>query len=88
MLDDEVIREFSLAGKNDRIKFLMISPRDRVIRAFVVNKREATASDVAKEFNISIQNASGTLTKLYRKGYFRRNEQLQDSGGYEWVYYL
>lgn len=86
-MDLSTIRELSLSGKNAEIKAAMISEQGRNIWFFVRDKREATASDVARHFDISIQHASGQLTKMWKKLYLRRHERPQESGGYEWVYY-
>lgn len=46
-----------------------------------------TTADYASMKSISPQNASNKLSTLHTKGYFKRHEQLQDSGGVEFVYH-
>ena len=83
----DVIREMSLAGENDEIRKLLLSDRSRNILRWIIEKREASTSQVAYEFNISVQHASGMLRKMYKQLYLRRYELPQESGGYEWVYH-
>jgi len=78
----------SLAGNNKEIKDLLISDFNRKVYSVVRDEREVTASEIADEFDISIQHASGSLRKMYKQGYIRRWEQPQESGGFEWVYFL
>ena len=42
---------------------------------------------VAELKDISIQNASAKLNKLYSKGYLRREEATAKSGGIEYIYH-
>jgi len=37
---------------------------------------------------ISIQNASAKLKKLYNSGYLSRSEETAESGGIEFIYYI
>lgn len=86
-MDKCLIRAASLAGKNKEIKALLISDQGFLVYKFVSSKGEATARSVAEKFGIGIQHASGVLAKLYRQQYLRRDSELQESGGYEWVYF-
>lgn len=86
-MNTDDIRSASLAGKNKEIHALLISDFNRKIYRWVFDEREATASDVANHFDISIQHASGALNKMWKQIYLRRYERPQESGGYEWVYY-
>ncbi len=78
----------SLAGKNKEIKELLISDFNRKVYFVIRDEREVTASEIAFKFDIGIQHASGSLRKMYKQGYIRRLEQPQESGGFEWVYFL
>lgn len=85
--DMSVIRKMSLEGKNKEIKKLLISEQGKKVWRWVMDERKATTSEVAKEFKLSPQHASGVLNKLHTQGYLSRFEQPQESGGKEWVYY-
>ncbi|RYY80280.1 MAG: winged helix-turn-helix domain-containing protein [Moraxellaceae bacterium] len=52
----------------------------------VLKKRIATTASVAKELNISVQNASTRLKKLVDDGYILRKEVSAESGGKEYIY--
>lgn len=43
---------------------------------------------LAEYRNISIQSASGSLTRLYRRGYLQREEEADPTGGRIYVYRL
>jgi len=45
-----------------------------------------TTSMVASEFDISTQNASGKLKKLYHQGLILGKKEVAESGGHEFVY--
>ena len=45
-----------------------------------------TTSELSAVLAISPQNASTQLSKMYMKGYFARREQMQESGGMEYLY--
>jgi predicted transcriptional regulator len=85
--DTCAIRKMSLDGNNKAIKKLLISEQGKKVWRWVMDERKATTAEVAKEFKLSVQHASGVLNKLHTQGYLSRFEQQQDSGGKEWVYY-
>lgn len=52
-----------------------------------IKKRGATTSrDVSEKYGTSIQSAWSRLDKLYYRGYLKRTEVQQESGGFEYVY--
>ena len=53
---------------------------------FVISKNQVTTSVVAKHFDISAQNASGKLKKLYNLGLVLGYKEVAESGGLEFVY--
>ena len=87
MIDCCAIRRMSLEGNNKEIKKLLISEQGKKVWRWVMDERKAKTSDVAKEFKLTTQHASGVLNKLNKQGYLSRFEQQQESGGKEWVYY-
>jgi len=87
-MNERMIRRYSLMGKNKEIKALLITKSGKRIYDFVFKQREATSAQVASHFGISIQNASRVLNKLYNQQYLRRDQWKQESGGYEWNYFI
>lgn len=63
-----------------------ITSAARELVEFVLSHKAVLASQVSKEFGISVQNASTRLKKLVEQGYFLRNEVPADSGGIEYRY--
>ncbi|MBH2029321.1 MAG: MarR family transcriptional regulator [Moraxellaceae bacterium] len=53
---------------------------------FVLNRKNVTTSSVAKELNISVQNASTRLKRLVAEGYLIRSEEPSITGGIEYLY--
>lgn len=53
---------------------------------FIMKNEFTTTSMVASEFDISTQNASGKLKKLYRQGLILGKKEVAESGGHEFVY--
>ena len=52
-----------------------------------MNKQgEVTTSKVAAEFDLSSQNASGKLKKMFESGLILGSKQVAESGGHEFVY--
>jgi hypothetical protein len=54
--------------------------------SYVLQAGEASAAQVAQDLNMTVQNASTRLKKLYVQGYFLRTEATADSGGIEFLY--
>lgn len=53
---------------------------------FVVSRKDVTTSSLAKELNISVQNASTRLKRLVAEGYLIRSEEPSVTGGIEYLY--
>ena len=53
---------------------------------FIFDKNSVTTSVVSEQFDISAQNASGKLKKLYNQGFILGRKEIADSGGLEFVY--
>jgi hypothetical protein len=54
--------------------------------AYVLERGSVTASQVATDLDISVQNASTRLKKLVEQGYIMRTEEIAESGGIEYIY--
>lgn len=86
-MTDEEIRVLLLSkSTRERIKDLMITTGDEEILR-IARKHSTCSSEISNEFGISIQSASLRLKRLSLKGYLRRVEIAQESGGYEWMYF-
>lgn len=53
---------------------------------FIYEKKSVTTSMVASHFDVSAQNASGKLKKLYSQGFILGKKEVAESGGYEFIY--
>ena len=53
---------------------------------FVMKEEVVTTSKVADEFDVSAQNASGKLKKLYTQGLIMGAKEVAESGGMEFIY--
>lgn len=51
----------------------------------LVQRRERSAADVAREMRQSLQSASSMLKRLCDAGFLDRQQERQSSGGYEWI---
>ena len=58
----------------------------RELLDFILSKHSITTSEVAVKFDITAQNASARLKKLYDMGLILGSKQTADSGGLEFVY--
>ena len=53
---------------------------------FVINEGEVTTAKVAGKFDISAQNASAKLKKLFHMGLILGSKEVAESGGMEFIY--
>lgn len=53
---------------------------------FIYLNKKNTTSEVAVALNLSVQNASTQLKKMYEQGYVMRQEEVAESGGKEFFY--
>lgn len=63
-----------------------ISAATKTLLDYVLAKKEVTASRVAQDLDMSVQNASTQLKKLVNQGFIMRSEATAESGGIEFVY--
>lgn len=64
-----------------------ISASNTSLIDFVLTKEVVTASQVANDLDMSVQNASTRLKKLVDQGYIMRSEVVAESGGIEYIYH-
>lgn len=62
------------------------STSSKILLDLIAAHRSSTTADVAEALNISVQNASTRLKRLYEEGYLMRIEETAESGGREFVY--
>ena len=62
------------------------SDANKPLLDYILKNRAATTSQVAKYFDITAQNASTRLKKIYSAGYINRTEETAETGGKEFVY--
>jgi hypothetical protein len=53
---------------------------------FIMMEGTATTSSVSKKFDVSAQNASAKLKKLFEFGLILRTKETAESGGFEFIY--
>ncbi|WP_316347326.1 hypothetical protein [Desulfuromonas acetoxidans] len=58
----------------------------RELLDYIYDQQRVTTSMVARHFNVSVQNASGKLKKLYNQGFIVGKKEVAESGGLEFVY--
>jgi DNA-binding MarR family transcriptional regulator len=80
------IRAMMLNNK-DQIDRLRISDLERSMFNYIDGFECVHAVEIAKRFNISIQNASTRLKRLFDKGYLVRVELSSPTGGVEYQYH-
>lgn len=54
---------------------------------FIFLKKQITTSMVSDHFDVSAQNASGKLKKLFSQGLIVGNKEVAESGGLEFIYH-
>ncbi|HIF9225891.1 TPA: DNA-binding protein [Photobacterium damselae] len=73
-----------------KYSYIIIGPKiteaNRPLLEYILNNRAATTSQVANAFDITTQNASTRLKKMYTLGYLNRTEETAETGGKEFVY--
>lgn len=97
-LDKDLIDNWDYAAKAkeqpliiwDGGRFTLIGPNInnsvRELLEYVNKQGEVTTSKVAAEFDLSSQNASGKLKKMFESGLILGSKQVAESGGHEFVY--
>lgn len=82
MLNDDI--RYKLLHELEDVKRLMLT--DHHVRIINSAGKGITSSELADKFNISIQGASGVLTRLYRSGYLERANAGDPTGGNLYIY--
>lgn len=63
------------------------SPSNRALLDLVISNRSLTTSKASSTLDISVQNASTKLKKLFEDGYITRSEEAAETGGKEYIYH-
>lgn len=63
------------------------SKTNRPLVEYVLRKNGASTSEIAKEFDLQVNNASNKLKQLVEDGFLLRKEQSAATGGVEYYYY-
>ena len=83
---ERTIRKQVMAGNSGDIRSLLLN-EDQIELVKKIGKASfITAAEISKDLNVSIQNASSKLNRLYRAGYLERLATSAKSGGIEYVY--
>ena len=82
----DTIRKAVLDGKSETIRRLLLNSQQIWLIGVVEKKSSCTAREVSNMLNISIQNASAKLNRLYAAGYIDRHAMPAETGGIEYLY--
>ena len=85
-LPDDKIR-ILIFNELDRVKELLLTKSDIELIEYIKGKRGVTAADISEYKNVTIQNSSAKLKRLFDQGYLIRRESKAISGGIEYVYW-
>ena len=80
------IRKQVMAGNSSNIRALLLTKSQISLVNMVEEAGSATTAVVADVLEVSVQNASAKLTKLYTAGYLEREYASAASGGVEYIY--
>ena len=58
----------------------------RQLVGYVIDQSRVSTSQAAQDLDISVQNASTRLKKLFSQGYILRTEAVSETGGIEYLY--
>ncbi|MDE3739399.1 hypothetical protein PSH28_22575 [Pseudomonas resinovorans] len=64
------------------------SSSNQALLDLVISNRSLTTSKASSVLDISVQNASTKLKKLFEDGYVSRTEEAAETGGKEFVYHV
>lgn len=64
------------------------SSTNQALLDLVISNRSVTTSKASTVLDISVQNASTKLKKLFEDGYVSRTEEAAETGGKEFVYHV
>ncbi len=73
-------KDFELIGPD-------VSSSAKALIDYILENHTVTASKVASDLNVTIQNASTKLKKLVTQGFILRSEDIAESGGIEYNYH-
>lgn len=68
------------------VKYLLLSSHAARLVKWIIKNGSITARELSDGAEISLQNASAQLSRLYSRGYLKRKEYLSQSGGIEYIY--
>lgn len=86
MTDENSIRRLVMAGKSELVRALLLTDSQvELVRAVELAGSMSTET-LAVKLNITSQNASAKLNRLYRAGYLHRKIVSAKSGGIEYIY--
>lgn len=74
-------------GSNCEVLGPQPSSSNQALLDLVINNRSLTTSKASSTLDISVQNASTKLKKLFEDGYVSRTEEAAETGGKEFVYH-
>ncbi len=83
---DHEVRRKVMAGSVESIRHLFLNRSQVGIVKMVGQANVMTASELSEKLEVSIQNASSKLNRLFTSGYLERVQMAADSGGIEYVY--
>ena len=63
-----------------------INSATRSLINYVIERGTVSTSQTAQDLDISVQNASTRLKKLFSQGYILRSEAVSETGGIEYLY--
>lgn len=64
-----------------------LTPSANSLIDFVLANKKITATQAAAKLDLSIQNVSTQLKKLFKQGYILRSQDAAESGGLEFIYH-
>jgi len=85
-IPNKLIRRLVLSGNGSEIRNLLLTEQQRKLVYHIRKCGNVSTAEIAKKYNISSQNASSKLQKLYLKGYLKRDAITADTGGIEYIY--
>ena len=74
--------------EDNKFEFIgpLLKPAVSELLEYVYKKEIVTTSQLASDFDLSVQNASARLKKAALQGYILRSEDTSESGGIEYIY--
>lgn len=63
------------------------SKTNQTLFNYILEHGISTANDIAKHFDMKLNNVSTKLKELYQRGFVLRKEEKSETGGIEYLYY-